>query len=86
VYYNRGVAAFAERQFAAAAASNLCALRLDSENTAAADNLLAAVNNWALQTAKRGDAKTAAMLLDRGRRVAPERADLKATAKFVAGG
>jgi hypothetical protein len=85
VYYNRGVAAFEERNFAAAAASNLCALRLDAKNTAAADNLLAAVNNWALQAAKRGDAKTTAMLLDRGRRVAPERADFKATAKFVAG-
>jgi hypothetical protein len=85
VYYNRGVVAFAQRNYPGVVASNLSALRLDPQNGAAADNLLAAINNWALLAAKQGDAKTAAMLLDRGRRIAPERADFKATAKFVAG-
>lgn len=85
VYYNRGVEAFARRDFAGSAASNLAALKLDPQNAPAADNLLAAVNNWALQAAKRGDAKTAALLLDRGRRVDPNRKDLKATARFVSG-
>ena len=85
VYYNRGVEAFARRDFAGSAASNLAALKLDPRNGPAADNLLAAVNNWALQAAKRGDAKTAAMLLERGRRVDPNRKDLKATARFISG-
>lgn len=85
VYYNRGVEAFGRRDFPAAAASNLIALKLDPQNAPAADNLLAAVNNWALQSARQGDPQTASLLLDRGRRVDPNRADLKATARFVTG-
>jgi tetratricopeptide (TPR) repeat protein len=83
VYYNRGVEAFARRDFAAATASNLVALRLDNDNASARDNLLAAINNWAIQSAKRGDTALAKKLLSRGRNLAPDRNDLKATERFV---
>lgn len=83
VYYNRGVEAFAKRDFAAACACNLIALRLDNDNASARDNLLAAINNWALQSAKRGDIPLATNLLARGRNLAPDRSDLKATERFV---
>jgi hypothetical protein len=85
VYYNRGVERFGQRDFAGAAAENLVALRLDGENAAAADNLLAAVNNWALAAARQGRIDLAGELIRRGRHVAPDRADLRASQRFVAG-
>ncbi len=85
VYYNRGVECFARRDFAAAAADNLVALRLDANNAAAADNLLAAVNNWALESANQGRLDLAGELIRRGRGVAPDRVDLQASQRYVAG-
>ncbi|MEX2187055.1 MAG: hypothetical protein WD875_09690 [Pirellulales bacterium] len=85
VYYNRGVACFARRDFAAAAADNLVALRLDANNAAAADNLLAAINNWALDAANHGRLDLAEELLRRGRQVAPDRKDLQTSQHYIAG-
>jgi hypothetical protein len=48
VYYNQGIDAFHDRQFATAIAANRRALLLDDNNREARGNLLASVNNWAL--------------------------------------
>ncbi len=49
IYYNRGVDLLAEKQFADAAAANTKALRLDPASTTARGNLLAVLNNWAIE-------------------------------------
>ena len=49
IYYNRGVDLLAEKQFAEAAAANAKALRLDPASTTARGNLLAVLNNWAIE-------------------------------------
>ncbi len=54
IYYNRGVDLLAEKQFRAAAEANAKALRLDSQNALARRNLLATINNWAIDM---GDAQ-----------------------------
>jgi len=72
VYYNHGVEAAERRQFAAAVAANYKALRLDPGSATARSNLLAAINNWALDEADRGHPAEAIELLRRGLEVAPE--------------
>ncbi|HEY2883183.1 MAG TPA: hypothetical protein VGJ15_12135, partial [Pirellulales bacterium] len=71
IYYNRGVDAFQNRQFAAAIAANRRALLLDSANQTARGNLLAAVNNWALALCDAGDYAEAEALLTAGRKFDP---------------
>ena len=48
IYYNRGVDLLADKRFAAAAAANAKALRLDPSSKTARGNLLATLNNWAI--------------------------------------
>jgi len=48
IYYNRGVDLLARKRFARALAANAKALRLDASNPTALGNLLATLNNWAI--------------------------------------
>jgi hypothetical protein len=71
IYYNLGVDLHAQKRYAEAAAANIKALHLDPANTTAWGNLVAAINNWAIElsspkdgTQKRYD--IAAALLDQG--------------------
>jgi len=71
VYYNRGVEQLRRREFAAAVAANYKALWLDPQNAQAAGNLLAAVNNWALELSQGGELAAALALLEKGLWMAP---------------
>lgn len=71
-YYNAGADRLVERRFAEALAANLKALRLDPANLAARSNLLAGLNNWALECHGRGDFDRAVRLLEHGLRMSPE--------------
>jgi hypothetical protein len=66
IYYNRGVDLLAEGRFAAAAAANLKAVRLDPKNKAARGNYLATINNWGIERATVGDYSKAAELFRLG--------------------
>lgn len=71
IYYNRGVDALEQSNFPAAVRFNAYALRLDPTNQAAEGNLLAAVNNWALEESSGEDFARAVALLGAGLRIAP---------------
>jgi tetratricopeptide (TPR) repeat protein len=66
IYYNRGVDLLGEKRFAAAVAANAKSLRLDPENTTARGNLLATINNWAVDLDVAGRPAEAIELLRRG--------------------
>lgn len=74
VYYNMGSRALLRGHYAAALQANHKALLLDPQNEAAARNLLAAINNWAVAEAEAGRPQAAARLLRLGLEVAPEHA------------
>ena len=65
IYYNRAIDLLGDHRFAAAAAANAVALRLDPQSATIRGNLLATVNNWAIDLA--------AAALPRGRRFAAPR-------------
>jgi tetratricopeptide (TPR) repeat protein len=71
IYYNRGGDLLAEKQFAAAAAANAKALRLDPSSATAKGNLLATINNWAIALGSRQHYVEAADLLKQGMAVDP---------------
>lgn len=71
VYYNRGVDLLEQQSFAGAVAANAKALRLDPRNAQARGNLLAALNNWALDSAAAGEHELAIRILDSGLELAP---------------
>jgi tetratricopeptide (TPR) repeat protein len=67
IYYNKGVDCLNKKMYAEAIAANVKALHLDPNSETAWGNLLAAINNWAIEMtidAKRYD--LAATLLDQG--------------------
>jgi tetratricopeptide (TPR) repeat protein len=66
IYYNRGVDFLARKHFAAAAAANAKAVRLDPENTTAKGNFLATINNWAIELGTGGEYEKAAELFKLG--------------------
>jgi tetratricopeptide (TPR) repeat protein len=66
IYYNRGVDLLAAKQFAGAAAANAKALRLDPTSNTAWGNLLATVNNWAIDLSNNERYTEAAELLRQG--------------------
>lgn len=72
VYYNRGLALLADRRHAAALLATYHAHRLDPGNRAARANLLAILNNWALDLAEEGQTARARALLERGAAMAPD--------------
>jgi hypothetical protein len=72
IYYNRGVDCLADRRFAEAAAANAKALRLDPANETARGNLLATLNNWAIEVSAQGEQATAMRLLHQGLAIDPD--------------
>jgi tetratricopeptide (TPR) repeat protein len=66
IYYNRGVDLLSQKQFAEAVAANAKALRLDPHSTTARGNLLATLNNWAIELGTGGRYAEAIETLDRG--------------------
>jgi tetratricopeptide (TPR) repeat protein len=74
IYYNRGIDAFNDRQYADAVALNRGALRLDPDNQTARGNLLASINNWALALGDIGQFDAAERLLAAGRNFDPNHA------------
>jgi len=66
IYYNRGVDLLAEKRFEQAAVANAKALRLDPASTTARGNLLATINNWAIELGHRQQFAEAANLLRKG--------------------
>jgi tetratricopeptide (TPR) repeat protein len=71
IYYNRGVDFLAGHDFPAAVSANLRAIGLDPTSDAARANLLAAINNWALDRLAANDFSGAAELLAQGCRLDP---------------
>ena len=71
IYYNRGIDYLGEKRFAEAAAANAKALRLDPLNDSARGNLLATINNWALDLVKAGNFDDAVALLRQGLAIDP---------------
>jgi len=66
VYYNRGVDMLSAGRFAEAAAANLKSLRLCPNSPASRGNLLATINNWAIELARQHQFAEAAQLLRLG--------------------
>ena len=66
IYYNRGIDLLSGKRYAAAAAANAKAVRLDPENATARGNLLATINNWAIDLGTAGKYAQAAELLRLG--------------------
>lgn len=83
IYYNRGVDMLRENRFAEAVSANVRALRLDSDNEAAAGNLLASINNWSLALAAEGKFADAIALLDRGLVAAPDHEPFHANQRHI---
>ena len=71
VYYNRALDLLDRREFESAVAAHRMALTLDPASTNAAENLLAALNNWALDRYTVQDFRTAYDLLRVAHGVAP---------------
>ncbi len=71
IYYNRGVDLLGRKQFAAAMAANCQAVRLDRDNETAWGNLLATLNNWAIDAGAEGRFADAVALLETGLDVDP---------------
>ncbi len=63
VYYNRGIELLEKGRFPESVAATRTALRLDPDDAAAANNLLAAYNNWALDLCERHRYADAAALI-----------------------
>jgi tetratricopeptide (TPR) repeat protein len=74
IYYNRGIDAFNDCRYADAVAANRKALLLDPSNLLARENLLAAVNNWALALCDASHFAEAEQLLAEGRQFDPQHA------------
>jgi tetratricopeptide (TPR) repeat protein len=78
VYYNRGVRHLDARRFGAAEHEFRTSLLLDAEDRSAQENLLATLNNWALQLAEQEDYAEAAAVLNRGFSECPDYAPFQA--------
>lgn len=72
VYYNQGVDLLERHDYPAALAANVKALRFDPDNAMAFGNLLATLNNWALDLETQGNLTAAMSLLRHGHALAPE--------------
>ncbi|MCL2347234.1 MAG: tetratricopeptide repeat protein [Planctomycetaceae bacterium] len=66
IYYNQGVDDLTSSRFGKAVLENVKALQLDPQNDNAWRNLLATLNNWAIERASKEDYLSAAQLLDEG--------------------
>jgi tetratricopeptide (TPR) repeat protein len=72
VYYNRGVARLGRERFREAVAALETSVQLDPDDEMARENLLAAINNWALAHCEAGRFREASDLLAYGRQLAPD--------------
>ncbi|PHS19054.1 MAG: hypothetical protein COA78_01435 [Blastopirellula sp.] len=72
IYYNRATDRLRDKQYAAAVALLHTALNWDSADAAASGNLLASLNNWALDYAKKGQYKLANQKLDEVQKLSPQ--------------
>lgn len=72
LYYNQGIDCLERGEFAEAVSANCKALWLDPASQPATGNLLAALNNWALDLHERGDSTGALAKLDLGEHIAPD--------------
>jgi tetratricopeptide (TPR) repeat protein len=83
LYHNRGVAQLSAGDYSGAIAANLAALELDPACLPARDNLLAALNNWAVDLAKKQQFSDATVLLDRGQLLAPDYRPFAANRRYI---
>jgi tetratricopeptide (TPR) repeat protein len=78
LYYNRAIESLGRREFEPALEAAHHSCRLDDRHVAARDNLIAVINNWALQLATQQRYEEALMLIATGLRDCPH-SDLLAT-------
>lgn len=83
IYYNRGVDLLAAKQFAEAVAANAKALELDPSSATARGNLLATLNNWAIELGSQARYGEAAELLSQGLEIDPGYETFKANFTHV---
>lgn len=78
VYYNRGVRHLDAQRFESAESEFRTSLLLDADDQSAQENLLATLNNWALNLAERQEYAAAATVLQRGLKECPDYAPFQA--------
>lgn len=86
IYYNIGVDLHAKQQYPESAAANIKALYLDKSNQQAWTNLLASLNNWALELAKENGGQQysiAALILDQGVAIDPTYENFRSNQLYV---
>ena len=86
IYYNIGVDLHAKQRFPEAAAANIKALYLDKDNEQAWTNLLASLNNWALDLASESKGRKyniATVILDQGVTLDPTYATFRVNQTYV---
>jgi len=83
IYYNRGVDLLGEKRFPEALAANAKALRLDPSSVTARANLLATLNNWAIDLGLGRQYAEAARLLEKGIALEPDYAIFQANYRQV---
>ena len=83
VYYNRGVEALKGRDFEQAILLNQLALTLDSQNSSARGNLLAAINKQALKLTARRRFAAALSLVDEGLAIDPQHGTLQQNRAYI---
>jgi len=88
IYYNIGVDLLTRKCYPEAAAANIKALYLDKNNGQAWLNLLASLNNWALELAQDNNGKgrqydVATIILDQGVSLDPTYANFRSNQTFV---
>jgi len=86
IYYNIGVDLITKKRYPEAAAANIKALYLDKRNEQAWSNLLASLNNWALElTKEEGGSQyhVATVILDQGVSLDPTYANFSSNQTYV---
>jgi len=86
IYYNEGVDLHAKKRYPEAVAANVKALYLDKENGQAWTNLIASLNNWALELMKESGGQkyyAASAILDQGVVIDPTYTDFKSNQQCV---
>ena len=84
-YYNRGVLRLRERQFAEGLALLQTGLRLDAADRDARENLLAGINNWAVEQCRAKHYSRASELIEQGLTLDAAFAPLIANQRLVRG-
>lgn len=83
IYYNRGVDALRDHRYREAVTLNTIALTLDPAKAAAEGNLLAALNNLAVELCNSRDFEQAQAVIDRGLAIDPEHRPFHENRVFV---